>query len=150
MFTAKPLMLLTSNLKLGVFDFREKKKYTENFLYSSEFRRKMRPRYVFEIKKPTKSASYQSPLKYEVGRKMGPKRNLKKKAASLHSETVLKNIIIINLKNLTTNNQQNLLLFILHKLVSLIQTVIQSVTTIHVNLGVDRLIQALNERIHGL
>lgn len=81
---------------------------------------------------------------------MGPKRNLKKKAASLHSETVLKNIIIINLKNLTTNNQQNLLLFILHKLVSLIQTVIQSVTTIHVNLGVDRLIQALNERIHGL
>ena len=72
----------------------------------------MRPRYVFEIKKPTKSASYQSPLKYEVGRKMGPKRNLKKKAASLHSETVLKNIIIINLKNLTTNKTFFYLFFI--------------------------------------
>ena len=63
MFTAKPLMLLTSSLGLGDFDFREKKKYTENFIYSSEFRRKMRPRYAFDTKKPNKSASYQKPNK---------------------------------------------------------------------------------------
>ena len=66
MFTAKPLMLLTSSLRLGDFDFREKKKYTENFIYSSEFRRKMRPRYAFDTKKPTKSASYQKPTKIWV------------------------------------------------------------------------------------
>ena len=63
MFTAKPLMLLTLKLRLGDFDFREKKKYTENFIYSSEFRGKMRPRYAFDTKKPTKSASYQKPTK---------------------------------------------------------------------------------------
>ena len=63
MFTAKPLMLLTSMLRLGDFDFREKKKYTENFIYSSEFRWKMRPWYTFAAKKPTKSASYQKPTK---------------------------------------------------------------------------------------
>lgn len=52
-------------------------------------------------KSPLNQRVIKSPLKYEVGRKMGPKRNLKKKAASLHSETASKNIIIINLK---TNN----------------------------------------------
>lgn len=99
MFTAKPLMLLTSSLRLGDFDFREKKKYTENFIYSSEFRRKMRPRYAFETKKPTKSASYQKPTKIWAWSQNGTKKKLcplgvpadlksaDKKAASLHSET---------------------------------------------------------------
>lgn len=50
------------------------------------------------LKSPQNQRVIKSPLKYEVGHKMGPKRDLKKKAASLHSETVLKNIIIINLK----------------------------------------------------
>ena len=76
MFTAKPLMLLTSILRLGVFDFREKKKYTENFIYSSEFRRKMRPRYAFETKKPTKSASYQKPTKIWGWSQNGTKKKL--------------------------------------------------------------------------
>lgn len=58
----------------------------------------MRPRYAFETKKPLNQRFTESPLISPHGRKMGPKRNLKKKAASLHSETVLKNIIIINLK----------------------------------------------------
>lgn len=94
MFTAKPLMLLTSNLRLGVFDFREKKKYTENFIYSSEFRGKMRPRYAFETKKPTKSASYQKPTKFLFGRKMGPKRNLSEKGyLASQRNSLTKNII---------------------------------------------------------
>jgi hypothetical protein len=49
-------------------------------------------------KSPLNQRFTESPLISPHGRKMGPKRNLKKKAASLHSETVLKNIIIINLK----------------------------------------------------
>nr|DAI09673.1 MAG TPA: hypothetical protein [Caudoviricetes sp.] len=32
MFTAKPLMLLTPKLRLGVFDFGKKKKYPKNFI----------------------------------------------------------------------------------------------------------------------
>ena len=82
MFTAKPLMLLTSSLRLGVFDFREKKKYTENFIYSSEFRGKMRPNYGFETKKPNKSASYQKPNKLWAWSQNETKT---KKAATLHS-----------------------------------------------------------------
>ena len=74
-----------------------------------------------------------------------------KKAASLHSETASQRKIIINLKtNKLCNQQKTFLLFILHKLIGLIQAVMQSVTPIHVNLGVDRFIQTLNERIHGL
>lgn len=56
---------------------------------------------LLKPKSPLNQRVIKSPLKYEVGRKMGPKRNLKKKAASLHNETASKNIIIINLK---TNN----------------------------------------------
>lgn len=59
----------------------------------------MRPRYAFETKKPTKSAVYRKPTNFSPWSQNGTMgRNLKKKAASLHSETVLKNIIIINLK----------------------------------------------------
>ena len=58
MFTAKPLMLLTSKLRLGVFDFGKKKKIPEKFYISSRFSQKMRPNYRFETKKPTKSVSY--------------------------------------------------------------------------------------------
>lgn len=69
-------MLLTSSLRLGDFDFREKKKYTENFIYSSEFWGKMRPRYAFETKKPTKSASYQKPTKIWAWSQNGTKKKL--------------------------------------------------------------------------
>ena len=41
-------------------------------------------------------------------------------------------------------------LFILHKLICLIQAIVKITTPVHVNLGVDRLIQSLQERIHGL
>ena len=81
-------MLLTSSLGLGDFDFRGKKKYTENFIYSSEFRRKMRPRYAFDTKKPTKSESYQKPTNFYHWSQNGTRIKFKrKKAASLHSET---------------------------------------------------------------
>ena len=87
MFTAKPLMLLTSSLGLGDFVFREKKKYTENFIYSSEFRRKMRPRYAFDTKKPTKSASYQKPTKiWARSQNVTRIKNQAKKAALLNVE----------------------------------------------------------------
>ena len=79
MFTAKPLMLLTSNLGLGVFDFREKKKYTENFIYSIEFLGKMRPRYAFETKKPTKSESYQKPTNFYHWSQNGTRIKFKQK-----------------------------------------------------------------------
>lgn len=94
MFTAKPLMLLTSSLRLGVFDFREKKKYTENFIYSSEFRGKMGPRYAFETKKPQNQRVIKSPLNDGFGRKMGPKRNLSEKGClASQRNSLTKNII---------------------------------------------------------
>lgn len=58
----------------------------------------MRPRYAFETKKPTKSAVYRKPTNFSPWSQNGTKKKFKEKAASLHSETVLKNIIIINLK----------------------------------------------------
>ena len=58
MFTAKPLMLLTSKLRLGVFDFGKKKKKHGKFIYRCQFWRKMRPNDGFATKKPTKSVSY--------------------------------------------------------------------------------------------
>ena len=101
MFTAKPLMLLTSSLRLGDFDFREKKKYTENFIYSSEFRWKMRPRYAFDTKKPTKSASYQKPTKIWDWSQNGTRIISKRKRLPRFTAKQPRMKIIINLK---TNN----------------------------------------------
>ena len=101
MFTAKPLMLLTSSLRLGDFDFREKKKYTENFIYSSEFRWKMRPRYAFDTKKPTKSASYQKPTKIWAWSQNGTRIKFKRKRLPRFTAKQPRMKIIINLK---TNN----------------------------------------------
>ena len=101
MFTAKPLMLLTSRLRLGDFDFREKKKYTENFIYSSEFRRKMRPRYAFDTKKPTKSASYQKPTKIWAWSQNGTRIKFKQKSCLASQRNSLAKQLTINLK---TNN----------------------------------------------
>ena len=101
MFTAKPLMLLTSSLRLGDFVFREKKKYTENFIYSSEFRWKMRPRYAFDTKKPTKSASYQKPTKIWAWSQNGTRIKFKRKRLPRFTAKQPRMKIIINLK---TNN----------------------------------------------
>ena len=101
MFTAKPLMLLTSSLELGDFDFREKKKYTENFIYSSEFRWKMRPRYALDTKKPTKSASYQKPTKIWAWSQNGTRIKFKRKRLPRFTAKQPWMKIIINLK---TNN----------------------------------------------
>ena len=101
MFTAKPLMLLTSSLGLGDFDFREKKKYTENFIYSSEFRRKMRPRYAFDTKKPNKSASYQKPNKIWAWSQNVTRIKFKRKRLPRFTAKQPRMKIIINLK---TNN----------------------------------------------
>ena len=101
MFTAKPLMLLTLKLRLGDFDFREKKKYTENFIYSSEFRWKMRPRYAFDTKKPTKSASYQKPTKIWAWSQNGTRIKFKQKSCLASQRNSLNRNITINLK---TNN----------------------------------------------
>ena len=101
MFTAKPLMLLTSMLRLGDFDFREKKKYTENFIYSSEFRWKMRPGYTFEAKKPTKSASYQKPTKIWAWSQNGTMIKFKQKSCLASQRNSLAKQLTINLK---TNN----------------------------------------------
>lgn len=52
----------------------------------SENRRKMRPNYGFETKKPTKSASYQKPTILRAWSQNETKKNkTKKKAATLHS-----------------------------------------------------------------
>ena len=92
-----------------------------------------------------------SPKINELERKILQTGKYLKKAASLHSETASQRKIIINLKtNKLCNQQKTFLLFILHKLISLIQAVMQSITPVHINLGVDRFIQTLNERIHGL
>lgn len=142
-------MLLTFSLRLGVFDFGVEEKYTENFIYSSEFRGKMRPNYGFETKKPTKSASYQKSTKLWAWSQNETKKNkTKKKAATLRSGAAW---LTIN-KNLKTNNynQQKSILFILHKLISLIHAIIEIASTVHINLGADRLAQSLQERIHGL
>lgn len=101
-------------------------------------------------KSPLNQRFTESPLISPHGRKIGPKRNLKKKGCLASQRNSLEKHNNNKLKNLTTNNQQNLLLFILHKPVSLIQAIVQPITTVHVNLGVDRLIEALNERIHSL
>ena len=101
MFTVKPLMLLTSSLGLGDFDFREKKKYTENFIYSSEFRWKMRPRYAFDTKKPTKSASYQKPNKIWAWSQNVTRIKFKRKRLPRFTAKQPWMKIIINLK---TNN----------------------------------------------
>ena len=101
MFTAKPLMLLTSMLRLGDFDFREKKKYTENFIYSSEFRWKMRPGYTFEAKKPTKSASYVKSTKISIWSQNGTMIKFKQKSCLASQRNSLAKQLTINLK---TNN----------------------------------------------
>ena len=110
----------------------------------------MRPRYAFETKKTTKSAVYRKPTNFSPWSQNGTKKKFKEKGCLASQRNSLEKHNNNKLKNLTTNNQQNLLLFILHKPVSLIQAVVQSVTTIHIDFGVDRLIQTLNERIHGL
>ena len=94
-------MLLTSSLGLGDFVFREKKKYTENFIYSIEFRRKMRPNYTFETKKPTKSASYQKPTKIWAWSQNGTRIKFKRKRLPRFTAKQPRMKIIINLK---TNN----------------------------------------------
>ena len=94
-------MLLTSSLGLGDFDFREKKKYTENFIYSSEFRWKMRPRYAFDTKKPTKSASYQKPNKIWAWSQNVTRIKFKRKRLPRFTAKQPWMKIIINLK---TNN----------------------------------------------
>lgn len=110
----------------------------------------MRPRYTFETKKPTKSAVYRKPTNFSPWSQNGTKKKFKEKGCLASQRNSLEKHNNNKLKNLTTNNQQNLLLFILHKPVSLIQAIVQPITTVHVNLGVDRLIEALNERIHSL
>lgn len=110
----------------------------------------MRPRYAFETKKTTKSAVYRKPTNFSPWSQNGTKKKFKEKGCLASQRNSLEKQITNKLKNLTTNNQQNFLLFILHKLISLIQAVVQSVTTIHIDFGVDRLIQTLNERIHSL
>lgn len=110
----------------------------------------MRPRYAFETKKTTKSAVYRKPTNFSPWSQNGTKKKFKEKGCLASQRNSLEKHNNNKLKNLTTNNQQNLLLFILHKLISLIQAIIQLATTKHINLGADRLIQALNERIHGL
>ena len=95
-------MLLTSSLGLGDFVFREKKKYTENFIYSTEFRRKMRPNYTFDTKKPTKSESYQKPTNFYHWSQNGTRIKFTQKGCLASQRNSLnKNTIIINLK---TNN----------------------------------------------
>ena len=94
-------MLLTLRLRLGDFDFREKKKYTENFIYSSEFLGKMRPRYTFEAKKPTKSASYQKPTKIWAWSQNGTRIKFKQKSCLASQRNSFNRNVTINLK---TNN----------------------------------------------
>ena len=94
-------MLLTSSSGLGDFDFREKKKYTKNFIYSSEFRWKMRPRYAFDTKKPTKSDSYQKPTKIWNWSQNGTRIKFKRKRLPRFTAKQPRMKIIINLK---TNN----------------------------------------------
>ena len=47
----------------------------------------MRPRYAFDTKKPTKSASYQKPTDFYSWSQNVTRINSSEKAASLHSET---------------------------------------------------------------
>lgn len=93
-----------------------------------------------------------SPKINELERKTLQTGKYVKKGCLASQRNSLTENIIINLKtnNYINNQQKTFLLFILHKLVRLIQAVMQSITAIHVNLGVDRLVQTLNERIHGL
>ena len=93
-----------------------------------------------------------SPKNQGIREKNTSDRKIRKKGCLASQRNSLTEKIIINLKtnNYINNQQKTFLLFILHKLVSLIQAVMQSITAIHVNLGVDRLVQTLNERIHGL
>lgn len=69
----------------------------------------MRPRYAFETKKPTKSAVYRKPTNFSPWSQNGTKKKFKEKGCLASQRNSLKKHNNNKLKNLTTNNQQNLL-----------------------------------------